>query len=111
MDVDEAFASDYAAHMRVGAGPSRKRALKLMPEGGSCGLHWDLCPNMCTLQELLPNKFTDIVGNKMKKYAAWHAEIEMKKYAIQLDLEGKLDQVAGNSNKIIDGNKYQSRKL
>jgi hypothetical protein len=81
--------------MEAGAGPSQKRAIKLMPEGGTCGLHWDLCPNMCTLQELLPNKFSEIVGNKMEKYSEWYADVKAKKDAIQLDLEGKLDQVAG----------------
>merc|ERR1711970_980280 len=71
------------------------RGLTLMPEGGQCGLHWSLCPNMCNLEETLQNKFAEIVGNKMEKYQQWKTEVETKKRKITEDLVGKLHQVEG----------------
>jgi len=67
----------------------------LMPDGGECGLHWSLCPNMCNLDETLDNYFSEIRGNKMEKYQQWKTETALKKRAILKDLEGKLDQVEG----------------
>jgi len=85
------LAQDVKSHNRV----KGVRAVQLMPEPGNCGLHWDLCPNMCNLNETLMNNFAEIVGNKMTKYQEWKQDTAEKKRAIIKDLEGKLDQVSG----------------
>ena len=71
------------------------RGVSLMPEGGECGLHWSLCPNMCNLEEMMSNYFSEIVGNKMEKYQEWKTEVATKQREITEDLKGKLDQVEG----------------
>ena len=62
-DLNSALQKDTMSHTRV----KGVRGIKLMPDAGSCGLHWDLCPNMCNLNETLENYFQEIVGNKMTK--------------------------------------------
>merc|ERR1719402_1165750 len=90
-DLAGSLAQDVKSHQRV----KGVRAVQLMPEPGNCGLHWDLCPNMCNLNETLMNNFAEIVGNKMTKYQEWKQDTAEKKRAIIKDLEGKLDQVSG----------------
>jgi len=87
--LNTALAQDTANHGRV----KGVRGIKLMPDAGSCGLHWDLCPNMCNLNETLENYFTEIVGNKMTKYQEWKTQTQTFKQRILKDLEGKLDQI------------------
>merc|ERR1712180_405005 len=89
--LDQTLQADHVSHNRV----KGVRGIKLMPDGGECGLHWSLCPNMCNLDETLDNYFTEIRGNKMEKYQQWKTETALKKRAILKDLEGKLDQVEG----------------
>jgi len=89
--LDNTLQQDHASHNRV----KGVRGIKLMPDGGECGLHWSLCPNMCNLDETLDNYFSEIRGNKMEKYQQWKTETALKKRAILKDLEGKLDQVEG----------------
>merc|ERR1711868_70381 len=66
-DLNSALQKDTMSHTRV----KGVRGIKLMPDAGSCGLHWDLYPNMCNLNETLENYFQEIVGNKMTKYQEW----------------------------------------
>lgn len=87
--LNSALVQDTANHGRV----KGVRGIKLMPDAGSCGLHWDLCPNMCNLNETLENYFTEIVGNKMTKYQEWKTQTQTFKQRILKDLEGKLDQI------------------
>merc|ERR1711962_222717 len=75
--LDGALQADHASHNRV----KGVRGIKLMPDGGECGLHWSLCPNMCNLDETLDNYFTEIRGNKMEKYQQWKTETALKKRA------------------------------
>merc|ERR1712176_1468032 len=88
-DLNSALQKDTMSHTRV----KGKRGIKLMPDAGSCGLHWDLCPNMCNLNETLENYFQEIVGNKMTKYQEWKTQAQTFKQRILKDLEGKLDQI------------------
>merc|ERR1719357_2061873 len=60
--LDQTLQADHVSHNRV----KGVRGIKLMPDGGECGLHWSLCPNMCNLDETLDNYFTEIRGNKWK---------------------------------------------
>merc|ERR1711973_1053310 len=59
-DLNSALQKDTMSHTRV----KGVRGIKLMPDAGSCGLHWDLCPNMCNLNETLENYFQEILRNK-----------------------------------------------
>jgi len=88
-DLNSALQKDTMSHTRV----KGVRGIKLMPDAGSCGLHWDLCPNMCNLNETLENYFQEIVGNKMTKYQEWKTQTQTFKQRILKDLEGKLDQI------------------
>jgi hypothetical protein len=90
-DLADSLKSDIKVH-NVAKGV---RAVQLMPEAGDCSLHWDLCPNMCNLNDTLHNYFMDIVGTKMQKYQDWKEDTAEKKRRIIKDLEGKLDQVDG----------------
>jgi len=86
----------YVQQDRIAHGTAKGvRGVSLMPEGGQCGLHWGLCPNMCNLEEMMSNYFSEIVGNKMEKYQEWKTEVATKQREITEDLKGKLDQVEG----------------
>merc|ERR1711973_534499 len=84
-DLNSALQKDTMSHTRV----KGVRGIKLMPDAGSCGLHWDLCPNMCNLNETLENYFQEIVGNKMTKYQEWKTQTQTFKQRILKDLEGR----------------------
>merc|ERR1712002_354455 len=82
-ELNSALQKDTMSHTRV----KGVRGIKLMPDAGSCGLHWDLCPNMCNLNETLENYFQEIVGNKMTKYQEWKTQTQTFKQRILKDLK------------------------
>ena len=86
--VNDYCREDVRSHDRV-----KGTRTALMPEGGECGLHWSLCPNMCSLDTLLPNYFADIRGNKMQQYRNWHIQIDSQMRSIIKDMDSKLGEV------------------
>ena len=62
---------------------------------GQCSLHWNLCPNHCTLDHELPDKFTKIRGNIMAEHKNYQDRVSAARDEIVEDLKGKMDEFNG----------------
>ena len=62
---------------------------------GQCSLHWNLCPNHCTLSDELPNRFSKIRGDIMSEHKRYQDRVRKARDEIVEDLKGKMDEFNG----------------